>query len=362
MFAFLVRLVIALGVHIYSLLAGFEGFYPLASGADDRFYYWAAISLLWSQPVENLPNIYPSFLSLVYQLVGPTVLGGKLVNVFFGSIAVYYGVLLAYELSNKDRPLRLFSAPNLAGLFLTIYPSSLFYSGQLLKDPIILALGSACLFWFAKLLRKPRMQEVALLLAGLLGLYLFRGYASVALLLAFTLYSLAKAWKKPFYLVLTFIIAFFAPISFGWGPLGLGYLGPLLQPEKLSKIREEAYSIGGSAADIALDFSNPIVFLITYAYSFVTALLGPLPWQVKSPLVAVAFIEAVPIWVLLILALIRRPVLSRDPRILFLLIFVLIYIGGLALVSDNIGANTRLRMLPWSALLVFLALRLERSA
>ena len=276
------------------------------------------------------------------------------------SIAVYYGVLLAYELSRaKARLWRLSSAPNLAGLLLVAYPSGLFYGGQLLKDPAVLALGMASLYWSAKLLWKPRLRETIFLVIGLVGLYQFRGYASVALLGALSVYALTQIWRRPLYVALVALIAVLVPIALGWGPLGLKYLAPLLNPEKISHIREEVYSIGGSAVDISLDFSNPIAFLISYAYSFATVLLGPLPWQVKSPIVAIALVEAVPMWFLLATVWLRNSFRCADRRATFLVIFVLIYIGGLALISDNIGANTRLRLLPWSTLLVWIALQLE---
>jgi hypothetical protein len=359
-FAFLVKTVIATGLHLYSLVSGFEGFYPLASGADDRFYHWAAVSLVQSGTPENLPNAYPYLLAWIYQFVGPSLMWGKIVNVLLSSIAVYYGVLLAYELSRaKARLWRLSSAPNLAGLLLVAYPSGLFYGGQLLKDPAVLALGMASLYWSAKLLWKPRLRETIFLVIGLVGLYQFRGYASVALLGALSVYALTQIWRRPLYVALVALIAVLVPIALGWGPLGLKYLAPLLNPEKISHIREEVYSIGGSAVDISLDFSNPIAFLISYAYSFATVLLGPLPWQVKSPIVAIALVEAVPMWFLLATVWLRNSFRCADRRATFLVIFVLIYIGGLALISDNIGANTRLRLLPWSTLLVWIALQLE---
>jgi len=356
------RLLLMLALHLYSVQAGFEGFYPLGSGSDDRYYHYTAIRLVMGEEVDGLPNVYPLVLAWLYSLFGPHLMVGKLVNVFLSSLSVYYGVRIAAFLeSDKRRPLSFSRASNLAGLFLTIYPSSVFYATQLLKDPFILFLGTASLYWGLIITRKPRLRESILLLLSVAALFFFRGYAAVSFLLAFIFYYLVG--RKVFSLQRAFVgllLVVILPMLLGYGPAGFDYLLPLLEKERLTQFREEAYSTGGSAADISLDFSNPLGFLFSYGYSFVTVLLGPLPWQVKSAVVAIALLEAVPFWFLLFLALGKRNQIAKEA--LLLLLFSLIYLGGVALFSDNIGANTRLRLLPWSVLLIYLALRFGRGA
>jgi len=122
------------------------------------------------------------------------------------------------------------------------------------------------------------------------------------------------------------------------------------------------YSIGGSAAGIEIDFSHPLAFLTSYGYSFATAMFGPFPWQLASAVQWIALPEALglwllsPIWVWGIITLIRGR-LGEDG---LLLLFSLVLIGAVALFSDNIGANTRRRLLPWGAFLLFAASRMPR--
>ena len=155
------------------------------------------------------------------------------------------------------------------------------------------------------------------------------------------------------------VVAIAVPWAMGFGPLGLGYLGPLLNPERLSQFREQVYGVGGSSLGLVLDPARPLAFALGWMYSFVTVLLGPFPWQINSLLEAVALGEALVMWLLAIfwlpgvMRLLYRPSFAEIP-----LFFGLVLAGGVALFSDNIGANTRLRLLIWASLMVYAALRI----
>ena len=359
LFALHLRLLLMLFLHFYSVQTGFEGFF--GSGGDDRYYHDAAMRLAKGEEMPSLPNIYPLVLAWLYSLFGPHLIVGKLVNVLLGSLSVYYGVRIANLLeSGKYSSFSLTRPSNLAGLFLAVYPSSLFYSALLVRDSFILFLGTVSLYWGLKLLKKPHLREFVLLPLSLAALFSFRGYAAVAFLFAFSVYYLSGVVFFNIQRALVGVfLAIVLPMFLGWGPAGFGYLLPLLDIERLSPFRE-GYSAAASGVGISLDFSNPLSFLFSYAYSFITALLGPLPWQVKNTAIAIPLIEAMPFWFLFLIAFKKKSRISREAS--FLLLFAFIYLGGVALFSDNIGSNTRLRLLPWSALLIYFALRLGRSS
>ncbi|SDG20242.1 hypothetical protein SAMN04244560_01947 [Thermoanaerobacter thermohydrosulfuricus] len=100
-----------------------------------------------------------------------------------------------------------------------------------------------------------------------------------------------------------------------------------------------------------------MVFL-TYAYSFITAMFGPLPWQIKSFIVAIGLLDAIWIWLLIPQWIkgIKKLLKRREVEIGELVfLFSLVLIAAIALFSDNIGANTRLRMLAWDAFFIYAA-------
>ncbi|WP_460380434.1 hypothetical protein [Thermus antranikianii] len=356
--AFEVRLVTLLASHLYSVSAGFGGFYPLASGADDRFYYAAALSMIYGERVGALPNVYPIFLAWVFYIFGPSLLLGKLINAFLGALGVAFGVLLVERLCPwPGHAWSLRRPAHLAGIFLSFYPSAVFYSTQLLKDGAIWALGLALLYWGIVFLQKPSARWLLVVAVASSLLWFLRPYTVIAFWIALVL-PLAVL-RHPRLLIGFVVVAIAVPWAMGFGPLGLGYLGPLLNPERLSQFREQVYGVGGSSLGLVLDPARPLAFALGWMYSFVTVLLGPFPWQINSLLEAVALGEALVMWLLAIfwlpgvMRLLSRPSLAEIP-----LFFGLVLAGGVALFSDNIGANTRLRLLIWASLMVYAALRI----
>ena len=363
--ALVVRLTLCLGAHYFSISIGRGGFFPLESGADDRFYWQASLALLSGHSVPNLPNPYPYFLAFLFRLTGPSLLMVKLANVILGAVAVSAGVLIAREVSSSRYSFRSLRHPaNLTGLFLSLYPALAFYSGQLLKDTLVVFFGILSLLFYVKALRKG---GVRLWLGGglcTLALYAFRPYAAFALLFGLGIYLFVN-WKirLPYKLLTlaTFLfIAAFVPYFEGHGLFGIQYIRKFASLEYIAEIREKLYSHGGSAVGISFQSGNLVEFIGSYFYSFLTAAFGPLPWQLKGMNVLIALPEAMLMWLLVPIWL--KGILSTRSGPEKLLIYLSwILLGVIALFSDNIGADVRLRLLPWSSFLIFAGVYLGRK-
>ena len=368
--ALAVRLLAGTVLHLYSEAQGFAGFYPLASGSDDRVFWSQAQSLLAGITPERIFCPYPYVLSALFSVFGPSLVAGKLLNIALGSLIVSIGVLIARELT-AERPYNwreLRHPVNLAGLFLTIYPSAVFHSTQLLRDSLVVFLGIAAIYFALRIIRGYRGvwpwfgYGLALTL-----FYAFRPYAAFALATGFTLYLLYYRQTATTVLVSLFG-ALVAPWLADWGPFAWRYLVMFVEPVTVESFREEVYAIGGSAIGVTVDFTSIHGFLWTYAYSFFTAMFGPFIWQLRSPVVAVGLVESlpmllfIPIWAKGIWRLLTR----RSGEAGFLLFISLLLIGAIALFSANIGANIRLRLLPWNVFLIFAAVqfgeRLQKSS
>ncbi len=372
-FALAVRVLAMLAIHIFSLNHGFGGFYPLASGHDDGFYFGAAADAARGADVGVLPSFYPRALGFLFYLTGPDLIVGKMLNVVAGALSVAVGVLLARDLAREEAVLDGESEPetqaageraaHLAGFALCFYPSLLWYSTQLVKDPILVFFGLWALLLAIRTLRRPQFFPVLLLLGAIYGLFIFRTYAALALIFAILLFTLRfrRQWLLPMVLA-----AALGPLAIGQGVFGWNQIQPWLDAERLESFREVVYSTGGSAANVQVDYSNPLRFLLTYPYSFATAMFGPFLWQWRGGASLAAVPEVLVIWPLIPLWLsgwreIARGRKGRAPGgyAALLLLFSVILVGAVALFSDNIGANTRLRLLPWSAFLIFAAVRLQ---
>lgn len=365
--AFLTRFVMALLIHAYSLSSGFNGFYPLSSGADDTTYWAASLDIYYGRADSFSLNFYPSLLATFWRLIGgPDLLVGKLLNVAFGALSVGVGVLIVQELVRHRMPMyQRRRAANWTGALLTFYPSLLWYSTQLVKDPFLVLFALVALLCQLHFLKRASALAIGLWVFSLACVLLFRSYTVAALLLALMVFVLRfnRKWLVPIVLFMAL-----APYARGMGLFGFSYIGPMISTERIAQVRQQAYSIGGSSTGITVDYSNPLRFLVTYSYSFATAMFGPFPWQIRAVGQAVAVPETLFMWFLIPMwfASMRDLVLARRVdraagRDAMLLLFSVVLLGIVALFSDNIGANTRLRLLPWSAFFIFASIRLARK-
>lgn len=363
--ALAVRLLAGTALHFYSVSRGLEGFYPL-SIADDRMYWDQAQSLLAGVTPDRVFCPYPYVLAALFALVGPSLAAGKLLSVVSGSLTVCIGVLIVRELT-AGRPYNwrdLRHPVNLTGLLLALYPSAVFHSTQMLRDALVVLSGILAVY-FAVLAvggkeRRWLWPGYGLALALFYG---FRPYAAFALAFGLSLYLIFLR-RKAVTVFASLLAALTAPWLAGWGPFAWHYVASyLFAPETVSSFREEVYAVGGSAIGVTVDFTSIYGFLWTYSYSFLTAMFGPFVWQVRSPVVAIGLLEAlpvlllVPVWLTGIWRLLRRQEGSAG----FLLLLSLLQVGAIALFSANIGANLRLRLLPWTVFLIYAALRLGQK-
>jgi hypothetical protein len=363
-FAFSVRLVACLAIHIYSLEAGFDGFYPLASGHDDGLYWKLSSDILSGSVPDYIPNSYAFFLVAIFSITGQDLLIGKILSVIAGSLTIYIGVLIARELSSiinlPEQDIKY--AANFTGFLLALYPSSLWYSTQLVRDSLLVFFAVWNIYLSIVLLKKRKKDILIWWCITLIIVYSLRAYAGVGLVISLVAYLMlvwkTKIQRKLIVLALLIIPCALVPYFLGQGIFGLEKILPSLNAEEIGRQREQAYSTGGSSTGISVNYSNPISFIFTFGQSFFSAMLGPLPWQINSIVTMIALPEAILMWILcfkLWQSWSSKKIKKRNNEEMFLLVSCLIQVGIFALFSDNIGANTRLRLLPWITFFIYVS-------
>jgi hypothetical protein len=357
LFAFLLRIVATLILHYYSIQIGREGYYPFSVGSDDRFHYGIATEVAFRlresyfvEPQVFMGFYYPVFLGMFYAVSGASLLAGQLLNAWLGALTVIPVYLLTRRLSNNC------TKASLASLLVALYPSHIFNSTQLLKDSLVVLLGLIALYELVSLLQRFNVIGTARLLLWLIALVLLRGYVAYSLVLVTAvslLFSLHFSRpRRAFYLIALVLVAGLTLSAMGRGFLGIRQIVAMLNPEFLSSFRETAYSIGGSSLGLRLDYSSPLTFLRGGSVSLMYLVLAPFPWQIRSLEWGLAGLEMLGWYAILPLVLkgsvtaISKP-LHRPVLLLALGLFI-----AIALFSDNIGANTRLRMLPLICLMI----------
>ena len=368
--ALAVRIFVMLLIHLYSLESGFEGFYPLASGHDDVAYWAISDSIQNGEVFDDVPNFYPFILAILFSVTTRDLLIGKFLNVIADASTVYFGVLITHELLNNINKFQrdLEFSVKYTGLLLTFYPSGLFYSTQLLKDPLLVLFGILNLYLSILIFKRPKAYLLILWTFSLLGVYVFRSYAAIGLLLSLILYILfmwnVKKSKKIVAFILIIIVCSLVAYVLGQGIFSIERILPLINTEEIARQREFAYSTGGSSTCVVIGYNNPFVFMYTYGLSCLTVMFGPFPWQLNSLVQIIALPETILMWVICYHLLrsqfskINQPKTKKET---LLLIFSLVLIGIVAFFSDNIGANTRLRVLPWISFVIYTSIRFYRQ-
>jgi len=367
--ALLFRLVMGSIVHIYSLNAGFEGFVPLSNFGDDIFYWETAKQLSQGIVPEYIPNFYPWALAGIISVFGENIFLGKCLNILISAVTVFLGCQITSEVAKELQLSRrnIKYATNLTGLILTFYPSQIFYSAQLIKDPLLVFFGMMNLYSTVLILKGGNRKMWIIWLLTLVGAFTFRPYTAVALIVSFLIYLLfvwkAKTGKKLTVISLFLVFSAIVPFFLGKGFFALDYVLAWSDVEKVSQIREAGYSVGGSALELEIDYSSPVGFVLTYGLSFFTVMLGPFPWQIRAPIHLTALPEAIlssSLLLYLVFSARRKDSLNRGDTEKLLIVFSIVLIAIVAFFSDNIGANNRLRLLPWNILFIYSAVCLAR--
>jgi len=353
--AFALRVMGAFVLYYISLQKGREGFYPFSVGGDDKFQYIIA-TMVASRLREGIPIegeifgglYYPVLLGAFYVLVGPNLFAGQLLNAWIGALTVLPAYALTKYLSSSS------SKAAVASLLVAFYPSHVFNSTQLMKDLLVVLIGLTAIFHIILLVQRFSIFSATSLFVGIIVLVLLRGYVAVSLALTLMIVFLFTIKLLQPRQVLS-LVALILALGFLMSQLGLGFLGiaqgrAFLQSEFLVSFRETAYSIGGSSIGISMDYSHPLSFLKAFFLSFLYLILAPFPWQIRSTEWALAAAETLAWYALLPLVLKGSVIAISKPLHRPLLIFALGLLIAIALFSDNIGANTRLRMLPFICL------------
>jgi hypothetical protein len=360
----LIRLVLACLIHWFSLSNGFDGFLPWQAGRDDVGYFRNA-TIIANGEIPPFYHAYSVFLAALFRITGPSIIIGKFVNCFFAAASVAVAIMTVYVVlvlrgpeNSANLPLRLTTC----GVLLSVYPSELFYSTQLVKDCIILLTGNITVLLLALAFNcwhtTTRVFSCILGAGSLTALLIFRPYAAAAILLSVPLYMLLRSHGSKIVRALLLgggLLAGYAiPSALGYGPFGSKIL--TAGPGDMEQFRKENYSSQQSSLGIDLDPSSPM-FVPDYAYSIVTVMLGPLPWQIKNANVLIALPEAIFFWFTIpfLWQSIRRRAGSQGETFSFPLVSAVSLLVVLAFIGDNLGADTRLRLLVWNMLFIHIS-------
>jgi hypothetical protein len=312
-------------------------------------------SLIQSAGTENILRLS----MIISQATGPYFHALKVVYAFLGFIGVWFVYRAVVVIVGRP------SLPAFYGLM--FYPSLLFWSSILGKDPVSLFFVGLYAYGGGLWLVRASPRGLVWVALALLGSYLLRPWMAVIEALSLLLATLVKFFGLlPSVLTGVFVVAF-----------GLFFGSDISDRVKLIEtsvlLDELATKAGGPANDpgsgAGLDFaeaqdllSSPLGILII----LFSGLFRPLPFDVTNLMVALAAVENSLLLILTLVAFryLRWAYLNR-PVLLWALTYSLTWAGvyGLVVLANfGTGMRYKLQVLPFIVLFLFLLLNREGRA
>ncbi|MBO0588601.1 hypothetical protein [Sporosarcina sp. E16_8] len=242
-------------------------------------------------------------------------------------------------------------------LFLLYYPSLLLNSTLSIYRDVwicfyyLLSIYLFSTLWIVKS-RCPFLLNFILLMAsvGMLGGY--REYALLSFLIGSICYLIFIGRKNSRLSFKKIIMAIVVGFSIAYTFLRdttIPYVN--LSFQTVLDYRHSPYNIGGSQMNISLDQPNVFLFAINYFHSFISNVLGPLPWQINSGATLLVFFSETLLFLSILLFLFRRRK-QFGKMDLLLILHSTAWFMLIAISNDNLGTTARLRMVGWIPLFI----------
>lgn len=367
----LIHLFVLLFLHTLSVQLGRGGFSFVTVGGDDGyFHYETARSMVSTGNLSSggfavFLTAWPSVMAYFMLMAGTTDILVTKVLLFLPNLILLLGALALFDVLDagvSDAQER--SATKVKLLFgIGLYPSLLSFSyGSLYRDAWIY-----CLFLLATLLlailwaKTSLTAKVTVLILSpmlLYALYKFREYAAAALIAGCAIW-LVSVFFQAIVRRLTgdrrarIVMLWLLHLALAGVLAAFFWLSPLA--EAISAYRKTFSTIdAGSNLGLQLDLTSPVQTILVFPYSFVSNVLGPLPWQVTSAASVLNFLLEVPVLLAVTVALFKRR--RSLTRLDWLVLSVcLAYFVIIALANDNVGTAARLRVVGWLPIFVVYA-------
>ena len=281
-------------------------------------------------------NIY-SLIWVYYQILPESFHALKVVFSFLGLVGVYLFYRAAVLFMNRESPPLLYT--------LALFPSILFWSSILGKDPVVLLgiglYSYGAVAWY----REHRPRALLWLSAGLLIAIFIRSWLGpilIAPLLATFMLSDRSVGKK---LAIGILVG--GALAYTMTLVGEQFALETAQ-DVLSSIdtTTRGLSEGGSGQQLGADLTQPSQLVAALPFAMFTALFRPLPGEITNAFGLLAGLENLVLLLLFIIALWRfRLKEMKEPVVMWAATLILAWTLAYAFISyENLGGAVRFRL------------------
>jgi hypothetical protein len=235
-----------------------------------------------------------------------------------------------------------------AALGVAIFPSFVIWSGQLLKDGLIIFMLVTAMTMVLQLQEKISYSAVAILIISLFGILSLRFYifymAVIAVVGSFVV-GVSKSNKSIFRRTVVLVL-----LGFGLSYLGVGRNAEVELPtfanlDRIQSSRSDLARAAGSGFNEEVDVSTTEGALTAIPTGFMYLMLAPFPWQASNLRQAITIPEVLVWWLMIpfvisgLIYTVRHRLRNAFPVLIFSLLLTISY----SVFQGNVGTAYRQR-------------------
>lgn len=359
--ALLVRLAFGLLLHVFDLRSFFGGdsiLYDIAGQrlSEQWFGYAVTSDDLLNQKITTSDSGWGMFyiVGAIYSIVGRNILAAQSFCAVIGAATVPMVYSCAYKIFNNRR------VGKISALLVALYPAFIIWSGQLLKDGLIIFLLVLSMTLVLRLQEKFKLLDVFLLSLSLLGIITLRFYifymVALAIIGAFVV-GISNSLQAVARRISILIIIGIGLTYFGVIRNSGSELQEYANLERIQKSRQDLADSAESGYGGDLDVSTAQGVISALPVGLVYLLFAPFPWQITNFRQAVTLPEVFLWWLSIPFLLsglwytIKNRLRSSIPILLFALMLTLAY----SIFLGNVGTAYRQRTQIQVFLFMFIA-------
>jgi 4-amino-4-deoxy-L-arabinose transferase and related glycosyltransferases of PMT family len=348
--ALLARIVFGLTIHVFQLREFFGGdaitYDSLGYRIVELWFGQASPDDFWSQRATSLsnPGWGMNYLTgFIYLLVGRNILAAQTFCGVIGAATVPLVYICAYRIFNNRR------VGKISALLVALYPAFIIWSGQLMKDGLIIFLLVLAMTMVLRLQEKIDYVAIGILIFSLFGILSLRFYifymAAAAAIGAFII-GHGKTSPQAIFRRLAVLVLL---------GIGLTYLGVLRNAsaeldkygslENIQRSRQNLAEAADSGFGDDLDVSTTEGALAALPIGITYLMLAPFPWQISNLRQAITLPEillwwsSIPLIIIGIVYTVRNRLRPAIPILIFTIMLTLAY----SIFQGNVGTVYRQR-------------------
>jgi hypothetical protein len=343
------KCVVALGVMLF-----YEWNYPL-----DAYAYFG-FAVLWTNPAgpphlslgSGSDNV--TYLASLIGSIAPSYHAIKLTFAMIGFVGVYVTYRAAVLFMQREDVRVLY--------LLGFFPSIIFWSSILGKDPLQLLGVAVYTYGVARWLRRRGVLAAVLIAAGAGVAASIRLWSGPILL--FPLVAIVWTDEAPAILRATFLAVIVAMLALAWTKFSDQYRVETLE-DFLSTAENVSHSWGGGGSSInnAIEFDSPSAVAAYAPVGMFTALFRPLPGEILNPFGTLSGLENLVLLLLAVRAGLKwRLVPWKSPAVRWATLLILCWALVYAFIAFNLGSIVRFKLQIYPVFLLLLVYMATRSA